>query len=80
MAVNRQVIEACKRNKLLPVLFVASCVTRLYYILFSTFWVLYLTSYVGTLLENDKQASDFPFARRLHAAFQVVSEKGRNDV
>ena len=57
MAVNRQVIEACKRNKLLPVLFVASCVTRLYYILFSTFWVLYLTSYVGTLLEDDKQVS-----------------------
>ena len=54
---NKQVIEACKRNKLLPVLFFTSCVTRLYYVLFSTFWVLYLTSYVGTLLEDDKQVS-----------------------
>ena len=31
--------------------------TRLYYVMFSTFWVLYLTSYVGTVFENDEEVS-----------------------
>lgn len=31
----------------------ASFVSRLYYTMFSTFWVLYLTSYVGTSLVDD---------------------------
>ena len=48
----------CKRNKIFPVLFIASMVTRLYYVMFSTFWILYLTSYVGIHLENDEEVSD----------------------
>jgi len=47
--INRQLYDACKKNKIFPVLFMASFVTRLYYVMFSTFWVLYLTSYVGTI-------------------------------
>ena len=35
----------------------ASFVTRLYYVMFSTFWILYLTSYVGTVFEDDKEVS-----------------------
>ena len=40
-----------------PVLFFASFVTRLYYVMFSTFWILYLTSYVGTVLEDDEEVT-----------------------
>lgn len=40
-----------------PVLFFACFVTRLYYVMFSTFWILYLTSYVGTVLEDDKEVT-----------------------
>lgn len=57
-AVNRQLVDACKREKIFVVLFIASSVTRLYYVMFSTFWILYLTSYVGTILEDDQQVSD----------------------
>ena len=49
--------NACKRNKIFPVLFFACSVTRLYYVMFSTFWVLYLTSFVGTVFENDEEVS-----------------------
>ena len=35
----------------------ASFVTRLYYVMFSTFWILYLTSYVGTVFEDDKEVT-----------------------
>ena len=35
----------------------ASFITRLYYVMFSTFWILYLTSYVGTVFEDDKEVS-----------------------
>ena len=55
--INRQLIEASKKNKLIPVLFMASFITRLYYVMFSTFWILYLTSYVGTVFEDDKEVS-----------------------
>lgn len=54
---NSQLYRACKENKIYPVLFMASFVSRLYYTMFSTFWVLYLTSYVGTYLENDEEVS-----------------------
>ena len=40
-----------------PVLFFACFVTRLYYVMFSTFWILYLTSYVGTVLEDDEEVT-----------------------
>ena len=39
------------------VLFFACLVSRLYYVMFSTFWVLYLTSQVGIYLENDEEVS-----------------------
>ena len=55
--INRLLCYVCKQNNLFPVLFFASSVTRLYYVLFSTFWVLYLTSYVGDILENDDEVS-----------------------
>lgn len=32
-------------------------VTRLYYVMFSTFWILYLTSYVGVYLKDDEEVS-----------------------
>ena len=47
--INKQLYEACKKNKIFPILFMASFVTRLYYVMFSVFWILYLTSYVGTV-------------------------------
>ena len=47
----------CKKNLIFPVLFFACFVTRLYYVMFSTFWLLYLTSYVGTVFEDDKEVS-----------------------
>ena len=40
-----------------PVLFFACFVTRLYYVMFSTFWILYLTSYVGTVLVDDEEVT-----------------------
>lgn len=42
-----------------PVLFVACSVTRLYFILFNIFWVLYLTSFVGAnnIFKSDKEVS-----------------------
>ena len=52
-SVNTQLYRACRENKIYPVLFMASFVSRLYYTMFSTFWVLYLTSYVGTSLVDD---------------------------
>ena len=57
----------CKRNKLFPVLFFASLVARLYFVMFSTFWILYLTSYVGTILEDDKEVSS------LYAKLMMIS-------
>lgn len=50
-------VTACRKNKLIPVLFIASAVARLYYVMFSTFWILYLTSFVGTILDDDEQVS-----------------------
>ena len=55
--INRLLCTMCKRNKLFPVLFFASMVTRLYYVMFSTFWILYLTSYVGVYLKDDEEGS-----------------------
>lgn len=43
---------------MIPVLFFACSVTRLYYVMFSTFWVLYLTSFVGTIFKDDEEVSD----------------------
>ena len=54
---TRQLCNACRQNKIFPVLFLASFVTRLYYVMFSTFWVLYLTSYVGTVFKDDKEVT-----------------------
>lgn len=45
--VSALLCTACRNNKMFLLLFIASSVTRLYYVMFSTFWVLYLTSYVG---------------------------------
>lgn len=67
MVVNRQLRQACTKNKMIPVLFVASSVSRLYYTMFSTFWVLYLTSFVGTVLDNDEQVS------QLYANLMLIS-------
>jgi len=42
-----------------PVLFAASFVSRLYYVMFSTFWILYLTSFVGAnnVFKDDSEVS-----------------------
>ena len=42
-----------------PMLFLASSVTRLYYVMFSTFWVLYLTSFVGedNIFKDDSEVA-----------------------
>mmetsp|Transcript_12524 Transcript_12524/g.16037 ORF Transcript_12524/g.16037 Transcript_12524/m.16037 type:complete len:201 (+) Transcript_12524:943-1545(+) len=65
--INRLLYAICKQNKLFPVLFFASAVTRLYYCMFSTFWILYLTSYVGTYLKDDDEVS------ALYAKLMIVS-------
>ena len=65
--INRLLFTMCKRNKIFPVLFLASMVTRLYYVMFSTFWILYLTSYVGTYLKDDAEVSS------LYAELMLIS-------
>ena len=65
--INRLLCTMCRRNKIFPVLFLASMVTRLYYVMFSTFWVLYLTSCVGEYLEDDAEVS------KLYAKLMIIS-------
>merc|ERR1712079_914470 len=48
-------------------LFIASMVTRLYDVMFSTFWILYLTSCVGEYLEDDAEVSS------LYAKLMIIS-------
>jgi MFS family permease len=43
---------ACKKNPTLIVLFFGSAISRLYYVMFSTFWLLYLLSFVGTYYDK----------------------------
>ena len=62
---------ACKKNYIFPVLFFACFVTRLYYVMFSTFWLLYLTSYVGTILEDDDEVSEI-YARLMLCSVAVA--------
>ena len=65
--INRLLCTMCRKNKIFPVLFIASMVTRLYYVMFSTFWILYLTSCVGEYLEDDDEVSS------LYAKLMIIS-------
>jgi MFS family permease len=54
---SRQVCQACSKNKLIPVCFVGSGITKLYGILFSNFWLLFIASFIKTgEVENEEDA------------------------
>ena len=48
--------DACDRNKNFYLLFGASMVTKTYFILFSTFWLLFITSFVPDKVKDDTEA------------------------
>ena len=49
---TKKLKHASQENKTLPILFLASTISKLYFVLFSNFWLLYLTSFVGDLYDE----------------------------
>ena len=45
---SRQVCKACSQNKLIPMCFIGFGITKLYNILFSNFWLLFIASFIPT--------------------------------
>ena len=54
---SKQLCKACGKNKTLIVCFVGSSVTKLYSVLFSNFWLLFITSFIGTTVKDELQAA-----------------------
>ena len=48
--------EECDKNKFYYLLFGGSMITKTVFILFSTFWLLFITSFIGTKIEDEKEA------------------------
>ena len=54
---TQEVLKACQENKTIPLMFIGCMIAKLYAILFSTFWLLFVTSFIGTSkVENEDQA------------------------
>jgi hypothetical protein len=53
---SNQLCKACKENKTIPICFVGSFVGKSYAILFSNFWLLFITSFIPNVVEDDDAA------------------------
>lgn len=65
---TRQVCKACSDNKILPICFVGCGVTKLYNILFSTFWLLFIQSFYPNGAD-----SDYKEAKIIYSNVMMVS-------
>ena len=63
---SKKLKHACQEEKVLPVMFVGSMVSKLYYCMFNTFWLLYLTSKIGVLYTEEE-------SRKLYASVMIIS-------
>ena len=63
---SKKLKHACQENKTFIVCFFACMVTRLYYVMFSTFWLLFLMSYKDDLYTADE-------AKQLYARVMIAS-------
>ena len=52
--ITTQLKEACRQDKTYYLLFGASMISNLYFILFSTYWLLFITSFIGTKVADGK--------------------------
>ena len=50
--------KECDENKFYYLLFGGSMITKTVFILFSTFWLLFITSFIGTKVKDEKEAQD----------------------
>ena len=53
---TKQACRSISKNKVIIVCFVGCGITKLYAILFSTFWLLFISSFIGTEIANADQA------------------------
>ena len=65
--ITAQLKEACRQDKTFYLLFGASIISNLYFILFSTYWLLFITSFIGTKVADGKQASN------IYASVMIIS-------
>lgn len=49
---SKKLRNACNKNSTLPILFMGSAIQKLYYVMFNTFWLLYLLSYEGVYYDE----------------------------
>ena len=61
-------LAACKSNKMIPACFVGCGITKLYMILFSTFWLLYIESFYP-----DGQQDGYKEAKQIYSNVMIVS-------
>ena len=64
---TKQLKSACDRNKQFYLLFAASTTTKLYNVLFSTFYLLFITDFIG------KQVKDADHAKQIYAQTMIVA-------
>jgi len=65
---SRQVCKACSKNKLIPLCFVGFGITKLYNILFSNFWLLFIASFIPTGQVKNEEA-----AKLIYSNVMIVS-------
>jgi len=65
---SRQVCKACSNNKLIPICFIGFGITKLYNILFSNFWLLFIASFIPTGQVKDEEA-----AKLIYSNVMIVS-------
>jgi len=65
---SRQVCKACSKNKLIPLCFVGFGITKLYNILFSNFWLLFIASFITTGQVKNEEA-----AKLIYSNVMIVS-------
>ena len=51
---SKKLRNACNENKTFPIMFVRSMISKLYFCMFNTFWLLYLTSQVGIYYDEQE--------------------------
>lgn len=47
-SVQKEFCKTCIGNKMMLVCMIGACISRLYTILFSTFWLLFIASFIGS--------------------------------
>ena len=66
--ITNEFMTACREKKILVICLFGSAISRLYSVLFSTFWLLYIASFIGSeYVENQEKA------QMIYANMMIVS-------